>query len=59
VVDLANVYDLGKPGTYRLRVTGGISDLTADAASVPRSRAQHQGVELRCGEVSLDVLPRE
>lgn len=55
VVDLANVYDLRQPGRYRLAVTGGIADLTADPASLPRPREQHQGVELRCGEVTLDV----
>ncbi len=53
VVNLADVYDLSKPGRYRLRVTGGIIDLTTDAASVPRPLAQHQGVELRCGDVTL------
>ena len=57
VVDLANVYDLREPGRYRLQVTGGIADLTADGASVPRPREQHQGVELRCGEVGLVVAP--
>ena len=56
-VDLANVYDLSKPGRYRLQVTGGIADLTADPASVPRPREQHQGVALECGEVTLEVGP--
>jgi peptidyl-Lys metalloendopeptidase len=55
-VDLANVYDLRAPGRYRLQVTGGIADLTADPASVPRPREQHQGTELQCTEVGLDVL---
>lgn len=54
-VDLANVYDVSKPGRYSLQVTGGIADLTADGVSVPRPRAQHQGVELRCGEVTLTL----
>lgn len=53
IVNLADVYDLSKPGRYRLQVSGGIVDLTADSASVPRPLAQHQGVELRCGEVTL------
>ena len=52
-VDLANVYDLREPGRYRLRVTGGLADLTGDGASIPRPRERHQGVELRCGEVEL------
>jgi hypothetical protein len=59
VVDLANVYDLGKPGRYRLQVTGGIADLTADAAAVPRPRERHQGAALRCGEVTLEVRPQK
>lgn len=55
LVDLANVYDLREPGSYRLRVTDGLIDLTAEPASVPRPREQHQRVELQCGEVTLDV----
>lgn len=55
VVDLANVYELSKPGRYRVQVTGRIVDLTADPASVPRPLAQHEGVELRCGEVTLTL----
>jgi hypothetical protein len=54
-VDLANVYDLRAPGRYRLQVTGGIADLAADPASVPRPREQHQGTELRCGEIVLEI----
>ena len=57
VVNLADVYDLSTPGRYRLQVTGGIIDLTTDSASVPRPLAQHQGVELDCGEISLEVGP--
>ena len=52
-VDLANVYDLRQPGRYRVQVTGGVADLTADPASVPRPREQHQEVELRCGDITL------
>lgn len=57
VVDLANVYDLREPGRYRLQVTGGIADLTTEGTGVPRPREQHQGTELRCGEVTLSVTP--
>ena len=55
VVDLSNVYDLREPGRYQLRVTGGIADLTSDGSALPRPREGHQGVELRCGEVTLEV----
>lgn len=56
-VNLADVYDLSQPGRYRVQVTGEIFDLTTDQASVPRPLAQHQGVELECGEVTLEVAP--
>jgi peptidyl-Lys metalloendopeptidase len=58
-VDLANVYDLREPGSYRLRVTDGLVDLTAEPSTVPRLREQHQRVELRCGEVTLEARPQE
>jgi peptidyl-Lys metalloendopeptidase len=57
-VDLATVYELRNPGRYRLRVTGGLADLTADGASLPRPRDRHQGVELRCKEVEFTLTPR-
>ena len=55
IADLTEVYDLSKPGRYRLQVTGQLFDLTTEQASVPRPLDQHQGMELRCGEVELDV----
>jgi hypothetical protein len=58
MVDLSNVYDLREPGRYRLQVTGGIADWTTDGASVPRPREQHQGMELGCGEITLEVGPQ-
>ncbi len=55
VADLMEVYDLSKPGRYRLQVTGKLFDLTTDSASVPRPLDQHQGMDLQCGEVTLDL----
>lgn len=55
--DLSNVYDLRTPGRYTLRVTDGLVDLTADAASVPRTREQHQPAPLQCEEVVLPLTP--
>lgn len=54
-VDLSLVYDLGKPGTYRLRVTGGLQDLTVNPGTVPRPRDAHQPVPLDCPEIGLVV----
>jgi hypothetical protein len=52
-VDLSLVYDIGKPGTYRLRVEGGLQDMTADPAAVPRPRDRHEAVPLDCPEIEL------
>lgn len=57
-VDLALVYDLGEPGTYRLRVTGGLQDLTGESEAVPRPRDQHQQAPLDCPEIELAVTGR-
>ena len=54
-VNLALVYDLGKPGTYRLRVTGGLQDLTADPGTVPRPRDQQEPAPLDCPEIEVSV----
>ncbi|HSK75397.1 MAG TPA: protease, partial [Thermoanaerobaculia bacterium] len=54
-VDLSLVYDLGKPGTYRLRVTGGLQDLTADLGAVPRPRDRHEPEPLDCPEIEINV----
>ena len=54
-VDLSLVYDLGKPGTYRLRVDGGLQDLTADPGTVPRPRDRHEPEPLDCPEIEINV----
>ena len=54
-VDLALVYDLAKPGTYRLRVTGGLQDLIADSSAVPRPRDRHEPAPLDCPEIEVGV----
>lgn len=51
-VDLSLVYDL-KPGTYRLRVIGGLQDVTTD--SVPRPRDRHEPAPLDCPEIEINV----
>ncbi|HKV11634.1 MAG TPA: protease [Thermoanaerobaculia bacterium] len=54
-VDLTLVYDLGKPGTYRLRVTGGLQDLTTDFGAVPRPRDRHEPAPLDCPAIEIRV----
>ena len=54
-VDLSEVYEIKKPGLYEATVTGGLQDVMKDAASVPRTRDQQQGMELRCAGITLDV----
>lgn len=57
-VDLALVYDVSKPGTYRLRVTGGLQDLAAEPGAVPRPRDRHEAMPLDCPEIELAVSGR-
>lgn len=57
-VDLAEVYELGQPGRYEVKVTGSLHDVAKDGGSVPRPRDRHEAMELRCGGVTLDVKAR-
>ncbi len=51
-VDLAEVYDLSRPGTYKVEADGDLIDVTA--GSVPRPRDQHEPVPLDCGAVTFE-----
>jgi hypothetical protein len=53
--DLSQIYDLGKPGLYELKVTGSLQDVVKGGTGVPRPRDQFQPLELKCGELMLDV----
>ena len=55
-VDLAEVYDVSRPGSYRVEVTGDLLDVTSEA--VPRPRDRHQPMPLRCEPVTFDVPAR-
>lgn len=58
-VDLAEVYDVSRPGSYRVEVTGDLLDVTSNAAdTVPRPRDRHQPMPLRCEPVTFDVPAR-
>jgi len=56
-VDLAEVYDLSRPGHYRVEVVGDLVDATPDGGSVPRPRDRHHLVPLRCEPVALEIAP--
>lgn len=52
-VDLAEVYDVSRPGSYRVEVAGDLQDVTSEAA--PRPLDRHQPRALRCEAVTFDV----
>lgn len=52
-VDLAEVYDVSRPGSYRVEVTGDLLDVTSEA--VPRPRDRHQSMPLRCEPATFRV----
>lgn len=54
-VDLSQVYELGEPGTYAVRVDQGLVDATLDAGEVPRPRERHEALPLSCAELRLTV----
>lgn len=54
-VDLSQVYEVGQPGRYEVKVTGSLHDVAKDGAAVPRPRDQHEAMEFRCEGITLDV----
>lgn len=52
-VDLAEVYDVSRPGTYRVEADGDLIDVTAETA--PRPRDRHEAMPLECGAVTFEV----
>lgn len=55
-LDLAEAYDVKRPGRYQVKVTGSLLDVTRDAASVPRPRDRQQPMALQCEPLTLDVV---
>lgn len=56
VVDLAEVYDVSRPGTYKVEADGDLIDVTAEPTeAVPRPRDRHQPVPLDCGAITFQV----
>jgi heat shock protein HslJ len=56
-VDLTTGYDLSTPGTYQVRFTAGLQDVTADETLVARKRNDHQPRPLTCNTTSFRILP--
>jgi peptidyl-Lys metalloendopeptidase len=54
-VNLADVYEMGQPGQYEVKVTGNLHDVAKDGASVPRPRDRQEAMELGCEGITLDV----
>jgi hypothetical protein len=54
-LDLAEAYDVKRPGRYQVKVTGSLLDVTKDAAAVPRPRDRQQPMALKCEPLTLDV----
>lgn len=52
-VDLADVYDVSRPGTYKVEADGDLIDVTTEPA--PRPRDRHQAVPLDCQPVTFTV----
>ena len=54
-VDLTDVYEVGRPGKYEVKVTGDLHDVAKDGAAVPRPRDRHEAMALRCEGITLDI----
>jgi peptidyl-Lys metalloendopeptidase len=58
-LDLAEAYDVKRPGKYQVKVTGSLLDVAKDAAAVPRPRDRQQPMALKCEPLTLDVKQAE
>lgn len=54
-VDLSEVYDVSRPGTYKVEADGELIDVTTDVTieMPPRPRDRHQGLALDCKAVTF------
>jgi peptidyl-Lys metalloendopeptidase len=58
-LDLSQAYDMSKPGTYRVKVVGNLQDVIKDGTNPPRPRDRFQPMELKCEELTLEVVKGE
>lgn len=54
-IDLALPFDLSKPGLYRVQPKLRLHDVFVDDAPAPRTRAEHQGADLACPAVEIQL----
>jgi hypothetical protein len=54
-LDLAEAYDVKRPGRYEVKVIGRLLDVAKNAAEVPRPRDRQQPMALKCEPLALDV----
>ncbi len=54
-VDLATVYDLGRPGDYQVRFAGRVHDVVREAGALPRAPDQHRPLDVPGGPVRFSV----
>ncbi len=56
-VEVSLPYEMREPGRYRIAFRNQLLDVTAQQAEVPRPRAQHRAVTVRCPAVETSVVP--
>jgi peptidyl-Lys metalloendopeptidase len=56
-VDLRTGYDLSAPGSYQVRFTAGLQDITDDGSLVPQARDDHRPQPLSCNTVDFSIVP--
>lgn len=54
-IDLALPFDLSKPGLYRVQPKLRLHDVFASDGAGPRTRAEHQGADLACPAVEIQL----
>jgi len=55
-LDLAQAYDMSKPGLYTVKAVGDLQDVIQDGTQPPRPRDRFQRIKLSCNEVTLNVV---
>lgn len=58
-IDLAPVYNLSRPGEYRVEFKGIIHDIADDESSLPRTAANHQRLVITGNTITFTVIEPE
>jgi peptidyl-Lys metalloendopeptidase len=56
-VDLRAGYDLSTPGSYQVKFTTRLQDVTDDGSLLPRKRDDHRPQSLSCNTVDFSIVP--